>query len=215
MKKHLISILFALVLGVIFCVSASATEAETTKAEKWHSEAYGVTGLVLDYTIDDGYSEMTQRLYSKGDRAVSEVEVDGSMLRIITDSEDIVLFNPDMPIFHVRFKGFTEVITEAFGIVPTEFDADFVKSYEHTEGDKTYYIEEFVDDEGVIYKYYFIGDELIFVDNSITVEEDTFTSRMVIISYEVDDEIFEIPWYSIDLYPLVMIVSLFSLGSLI
>lgn len=211
MKKHLISILFALILGVIFCVSASAADAEPTKAEKWHSEAHGVTGIVLDYTIDDGYTSVTQRLYSKGDKAVSEVDLDGSVIRIIADSEDVIIFNPDMPIFHVKFSGLSEALAGAFETVPTEFTPDFVKSYEHTEGDKTYYIEEFVDDEGIIYKYYFIGDELIFIDNSITVEEDTLTTRMMIISYEVDDEIFEIPWYSINLYPIVMLITMFSI----
>lgn len=211
MKKHLVSILFALILGVIFCVSASATEAEPTKAEKWHSEVGEITNCVIDYTIDDGYSEISQRIYVKGNKAACEMELDGSMLRIIADSKDFILFNPDMPIFHIRYKGLTEDITGAFEAVPEEFEADFVKSSEHTEGNKTYYIEEFVDTEGVVYKYYFVGEELVFIDTVITFEEDTLTTRLVFVSYEVDDEIFEIPWYSIDLYPLVLLITFFSL----
>lgn len=211
MKKHLISILFALILGVIFCVSASATESETTKAETWYNEAHAVTGMISDITIGDGYSSITERVYSKGDKAAAEVDLDGTKIRVITDSKDMILFNPDMPLFHVKFSGFGEIMVEIPEGVPTEFSLDFVKSYEHTEGDKVYYIEEFTDADGMVYKYYFLGDELILVDNLITYEEDTITTRIMIISYEVDDEIFEVPWYSINLYPLVMILTILSL----
>ncbi len=212
MKKHLISIFFALVLGVMFfCVNASATEAETTKAEKWYNEAHAVTGMVTDVTIGDEYSSVTERVYSKGDKGASEIEIDGKLLRIITDSEDVILFYPDMPIFHVKFPGMAEVMLGLIGDVPTEFSLDFVESYEHTEGEKTYYIEEFTDADGTVYKYYFLGDELILVDATITAEGETATTRMMIISYEVDDEIFEIPWYSINLYPIVMLITIFSL----
>ncbi len=211
MKKHLVSILFALILGVIFCVSASATEAEPTKAEKWYNEAHAVTGMVSDITIGDGYSSITERVYSKGDKAAAEVDLDGSKVRVITDSKDLIIFNPDMPIFHVKFSGLGEIMVEIPEGVPTEFSLDFVKAYEHTEGDKAYYIEEFTDADGTVYKYYFLGDELILVDAVISAEGEAVTTRIKIISYEVDDEIFEIPWYSINLYPIVMILTLFSL----
>lgn len=211
MKKHLVSILFALILGVIFCVSASATEAEPTKAEKWYNEAHAVTGMVSDITIGDGYSSITERVYSKGDKAAAEVDLDGSKVRVITDSKDLIIFNPDMPIFHVKFSGLGEIMVEIPEGVPTEFSLDFVKAYEHTEGDKVYYIEEFTDADGTVYKYYFLGDELILVDAVISAEGEAVTTRIKIISYEVDDEIFEIPWYSINLYPIVMILTLFSL----
>ncbi len=212
MKKHLISILFALVFSVLFfCVSASATEAEPTKAEKWYNEAHAVTGMVSDITIGDGYSSITERVYSKGDKAAAEVDLNGSKIRVITDSKDLILFNPDMPIFHVKFSGLGEIMVEIPEGVPTEFSLDFVKAYEHTEGEKTYYIEEFTDADGTVYKYYFLGDELILVDAVVSAEGETITTRIMIISYEVDDEVFEIPWYSINLYPIVMILTLFSL----
>ncbi len=211
MKKHLISMFFALIIGVIFCVSASATEAEPTKAEKWYNEAHAVTGMVTDITIGDEYSSVTQRLYSKGDKAASEIDLDGTRIRVIVDSKNLIIFNPDMPIFHVKFKGLGEIMVEIPEGVPTEFSLEFVKAYEHTEGEKTYYIEEFTDADGTVYKYYFLGDELILVDATIKAESETVTTRMMIISYEVDDEIFEIPWYSINLYPIVMLITMFSL----
>ncbi len=216
MKKHLISIFFALVLSImLFCVSASATEAETTKAEKWYNEAHAVTGMVTDMTIDIGTSSVTERVYSKDGKEAAEIEINGELLRLISDSKDIIMFCPDMPIFHVKFPGMAEIMMGLVGEVPTEFTLDFVKSYEVTEGDATYYVEEFVDVNDNICKYYFLGDELVFLDVDVESGGETATSRVVIISYEVDDEIFEIPWYSINLYPLVMIVALFSLGSLI
>lgn len=212
MKKHLISVFFALVLGVLFfCVSASAAEAETTKAEEWYNEAHAVTGMVMDFTVDDGYTSVTQRLYSKGEKAASEIDLDGSIIRIIANGEDVIIFSPDVPIIHVKFSGLGEALVEIPEGVPTEFSLDFVKAYEQSEGDKTYYIEEFTDADGAVYKYYFSGDELILIDTEITVDGETATTRMMIISYEVDDEIFEVPWYSINLYPLVMLITMFSL----
>ncbi len=211
MKKHLISILFAFVLGVIFCVSASATEADITKAEKWVNEAHSVTGMISDLTVITDYASSTQRLYSKGEKAASDIEINGKSVRLITDSKDLIIFSPDMPLFHVKFKGLGEAMIEIPEGMPTEFSLDFVKAYEHTEGDKTYYIEEFTDEEGILYKYYFVGDELIFMDAEITSGEVSEKVRIVIISYEVDDEVFEIPWYSIDIYPIVMILAILSL----
>ncbi len=216
MKKHLISFFFALVLSImLFCVSASATEAETTKAEKWFNEHHAVTGMVTDMTINYGDSSVTERVYSKDGKEATEVEINGRMLRLISDSKDVIMFYPDMPLFHVKFPGMAEIMMGLIGEVPTEFTLDFVKSYEVTEGDKTYYVEEFIDANGNIGKYYFLGDELIFLEVVVESGGETGTSRSEIVSYEVDDEIFEIPWYSINLYPLVMIVALFSLGSLI
>lgn len=213
MKKHLISVLFALILGVMFfCVSASATEAETTKAEKWYNESHAVTGMVMDLTVDDGYLSSTQRVYSKGSKAASEIDLDGSVLRVISNGKDLILFSPDMPIIHVKFKGLGGALAEVSeGMPATEFALDFVKAYEHTEGEKTYYIEEFTNDDGVIYKYYFLGEELILVDTEVASEGETARVRIMIISYEVDDKIFEVPWYSINLYPIVMLITLFSL----
>lgn len=211
MKKHLISILFALVLGVIFCVSASATDADITKAEKWVNEAHSVTGMISDFTVITDYASSTQRLYSKGEKAASDIEINGKSVRLITDSKDLIIFSPDMPLFHVKFKGLGEAMIEVPEGMPTEFSLDFVKAYEHTEGDKTYYIEEFTDEEGILYKYYFVGDELIFMEAEITDGEVSEKVRIVIISYEVDDEVFEVPWYSIDIYPIVMILTILSL----
>lgn len=215
MKKHLISILFVLILGVIFCVSASATDAEPTKAEKWYNEAHAVTGMVTDITFDIADTSITERVYSKGDKAAAEMNLDGQTLRVIVNSSDLIIYSPETPIFHVKFKGMTEGLVEVPEGIPAEFSLDFVKSYEHTEGEKTYYIEEFNDADGNVYKYYFLGDELILVDAAITAEGETVTTRMMIISYEVDDEIFEIPWYSINIYPIVMLISMFSFVSLI
>lgn len=216
MKKHLISIMFALVLSImLFCVSASATEAETTKAEKWFNEHHAVTGMVTDMTIDYGTTSVTERIYSKDGKEAVDVEVNGRMLRLISDSKDVIMIYPDMPIFHVKFPGMAEILIGLIGEAPTEFTLDFVKSYEVTEGDKTYYVEEFLDKDGNVGKYYFLGDELVFLEAIVESNGETGTTRTAIISYEVDDEIFEIPWYSINLYPLVMIVTLFSLGSLI
>ncbi len=212
MKKHLVSILFALILGVIFCISASATEAETTKAEKWYNEAHAVTGMVMDFTVDIADTSITERVYSKGDKAAAEMDLGDRTLRVIVNSSDLILYSPEMPLFHVRYKGMTEGLVEVVPEgIPAEFSLDYVKAYEHTEGEKTYYIEEFTDADGVIYKYYFLGDDLILVDTEMIVGDETTTSRMMIISYEVDDEIFEVPWYSINLYPIVMLITMFSL----
>ena len=214
MKKHLISILFALVFGILFfCVSASATEAEPTKAEKWYNEAHAVTGMVIDQTTTiSGASSSTVRSSLKDGKEAAEIEINGNTIRLISDGKDLILINPDFSLFHVKFPGMAETLLGLLSVeVPTEFSLDFVKSYEHTEGDKTYYIEEFTDANGTEYKYYFLDDNLILIDFVVSASGETVSSRIMIVSYEVDDKIFEIPWYSINIYPIVMLLTLFSL----
>ena len=93
----------------------------------------------------------------------------------------------------------------------SEFDMTFVKAYQETEGETVYDVEEFLDSESVVCKYYFIGEELDKVET--IVEDETASGKIImdIISYEVDDSIFKVPWYSINIAFLVRILSLFMI----
>lgn len=203
MKKRLISILFALVFGIIFCISASATESELTKTEKWIEQTGRITSGVFDCTLYDGYSVTTQRLYLNDNKMMCEMEADGFKIGVIVEGDDLTVFNPDMRLFHIKYKDVSSNIAEIFETIPAEFEYESVETYECTEADKTYYVEEFVFEDGTVCKCYFLGDELAFIESDTLDGSETVTARTAIVSYEVDDEIFELPWYSINLYPLV------------
>ncbi len=208
MKKTLFSVIFALALSVMFFVTASA--AETTKAEEWFNEAHAVSGMITEVTVETGDAAVTQILYTKGDNAASEVTVNGSTIRIIANSKDMIIFSPDMPFIHIKYRGMMEDIIASTPITDTsEFDLTFVKEYQETEGETVYDVEEFTDSEGGICKYYFIGEELDKVET--IVEDETASGKLImdIISYEVDDSIFKVPWYSINIAFLVRIFGLF------
>ena len=210
MKKTLLSVIFALALSVMLFVTASATE--TTKAEEWYNENHASTGMITELTVGTGDAAVTQLLYTKGDNAASEIAINGSTIRIIANSKDMIIFYPDMPFIHIKYRGMMEDIIASTPVTDTsEFDMTFVKAYQETEGETVYDVEEFLDSESAVCKYYFIGEELDKVET--IVEDETASGKIImdIISYEVDDSIFKVPWYSINIAFLVRILSLFMI----
>ncbi len=211
MKKTLLSVIFALSLSVMFFVTASATE--TTKAEEWYNETHAVTGMIMEVTAEAEGVEVKETLYSKGEKSAAEVMVGNSLIRIITDSKDIIIFSPDMPYIHIKYRGMAEDIISSIPMPDTSiFLPTFVEAYEETVGETVYYVEEFVyEEENIVYKYYFIGDELDKIDALGKENGVTVNTVMDIISYEVDDSVFKVPWYSINIAFLVKLFGLFIL----
>lgn len=211
MKKTLFSVIFALALSVMLFVTASATE--TTKAEEWYSEAHAVTGMIMEVTAETEGVEVSQTLYSKGEKSAAELMVGNSLIRIITDSKDIIIFSPDMPYIHIKYRGMAEDIISSTPMPNlSKFLPTFVKAYEETEGETVYYVEEFIYNDGnIVYKYFFAGEELDKIE--AVGQEDGITVKTVmdIISYEVDDSVFKVPWYSINIAFLVKLFGLFVL----
>ena len=209
MKKTLLSVIFALALSVMFFVTASATE--TTKAEEWFNEAHAVTGMVMEVTAETEGIEVKEILYSKGENSAVEVVVGNSPIRIIANSKDVIIFSPNMPYIHVKYRGMAEDIIASTPLPDvTEFLPTFVKSYEEAAGETVYYVEEFnCEKENIAYKYFFIGDELDKIEAIGQEDGITVKTVMDIISYEVDDSIFKVPWYSINIAFLVRLFGIF------
>lgn len=211
MKKTLFSIIFALALSVMLFVTASA--AETTKAEEWYNSSQASTGLVMDVIMETDAFDIKQTVYTKGEKAASEVVINDSLIRIIADEKDVIIFSPELPFIHIRYRGMIEDITSGLQLqLPetTEFSLTFVKSYEETEGETVYYVEEFInEEEETVSKYYFTDDELDKIKMSSPDAETVLNMIIDIKSYEVDDSIFEIPWYSINIAFLVRLFGWF------
>ncbi len=212
MKKTLFSLIFALALAVMFFVTASATE--TTKTEDWYNSSQAsLNEYVMDIIVDADGFEMKQTVYAKGGKAASETEINGSLIRIIADDKDIIIFSPELPFIHIKYRGMVEDLTLGLKLPETtEFSLVFVESYEEIAGETVYYVEEFIDEEEeTVSKYYFKGDELDRIEMSSPEDETALKMIMDIKSYEVDDSIFKIPWYSINIAFFVRILTLFIL----
>lgn len=211
MRKHLISALVVFIFSVLF-FSVSASAGEATKAEEWYNSSYAVTGMVMEVAVDDGDTEIVQTVHSKGEKAASEIVINGSAIRLIIDNGDLIVFSPDVSIIHLKFSGlggmFTEIYTPE---IPEGFNLIFVKEYRETLGDTTYTVEEFTDKDGNNCKYYFSGNELDFIEAVTEADDIEITMVMDILSYEVDESIFEVPWYSINIAPLVMLFALLGI----
>lgn len=204
MKKTLFSIIFALAMSVLFfCVSASA--AETTKAEEWWNENND-SGVVFDVTQESNGRQIKLKYYSKGENHAFDVKTTDGVFRTILKGKNIITFSPDKPYFKVKLSGVAFIGLEDV----TEFSPGFVKSYEETEGEIVYYVEEFANTigENAVYKYYFIGDELDRIELS---ELTNGNATIEVNSYGVDDSIFKVPWYSLNITFFVILLGLFKL----
>lgn len=213
MKKTLFSIIFALALSVMLFVTASATE--TTKAEEWYNKNAG-SGIVLDATnaYKDG-EKVKMQYYIKDENMMFTVMTSeiGEVRVIVDGGKKITMFSPEIPYIHMKMRltGVSEVIN-SFNVA--NLSPGFVKSYEETDGETVYYVEEFANTiyEDAVYKFYFIGDELDKIE-IVSYENGTRQSRMAlkITSYGVDESIFKVPWYSINITFLVILFGLFKL----
>lgn len=209
MKKTVFSIIFALALSVMLFVTASATE--STKAEEWYNENND-SGIVLDVTqVSDG-KKIKMTAYSKGENFAADFKTNAGVLRIILNSKDVIAFSPDKPYFHMKLRGITKNITFITFDV-TEFSPGFVKSYEETDGETVYYVEEFANNIGeeMVYKFYFTGDELDRIEATGQYNGSAQEMTMDINSYGVDDSIFKVPWYSFNITFFVILFGLFKL----
>ncbi len=211
MKKTLFSVIFALALSFMMFVTASATE--TSKAEEWYYSNKAATGLVVDVIVEKDGTEVKQTLYSKGEKSATEAMIGNSLIRIITDSKDVIIFNPETPFIHVKYRGMAEDIIASTPLPDnTKFLLTFVKSYEETVGETVYYVEELVHEkESTVYKYYFIGNELDRIEATQQKDGATINATMDIISYEVDESVFKVPWYSINIAFLIKLFMIFAL----
>lgn len=205
--KKITSIVLTAVILIMSVFSVSAFAQEQTKAEKWIQNNQG-QNLEYEFLLysEIGNSQSTNHAYVKGDKIsiiadIPLTETETFKLKVVVSDGYLYMLLPSFPFFHLKYRA-DDVIGSSLDDITSIEDMTLVNSYEITEGQITYYIEEYADDKGTTGKFYFIGDELFKTETSGVDENglSVYTS-LEIISREVDDSVFEIPWYSVNISP--------------
>lgn len=159
---------------------------------------------VITYSVN-GEEETVAKLYLKGEKLafISDLPLTETIsikIKLIVDDGKSYLLFPNFPFVYLELEDVEydlNDITNAEGMT-------LVKSGEITQGNTTYYVEEYSADDGSTYKIYFIGDEFVKTEVSYTDEYGNLTRGTTeIVSYEVDDSVFRILWFSADLTPIL------------
>lgn len=204
--KRIISIFLIAIILIISVFSVNAFASEQTKAEKW---AENWTEDIKNQKVE---CEMSWDTISYGEKYNSHVYIKGENLSFITDLPITETFSikvniiindgycymylTSFPFFHIKVQQDFWSYDEIF---PFE-EVVLVDAKEVTENQTTYYVEEYAADNGMLIKWYFIGDKLIKIQFEYTDEYGDYTYNCFeIISDEVDDSVFQVPWYSIDI----------------
>ncbi|MBQ9851171.1 MAG: hypothetical protein IJO36_10760 [Clostridia bacterium] len=183
--KKLLSLLLAFVLAVgVFSIAAYADNHQLPDFSAISAEVY--------LTNPDG---VTNHLYLKNGKAF----VDGMKLpifngisiktNILLDGNYLYIYLTSFPLFYFKFN-----VGEIEYIDPTDTEYTYIKSYNEKIGNTTYYVDEYMH-EDTTSKYYYLNDEFKFCKSI----EDGYTTTMTLESTDVDDRIFKIPFYSINI----------------
>lgn len=199
--KKLLSIFFAIVF-VFSAFSLNAFAAETTRIEEWSKEHFPPYELGAKVTIND---ETIQTFYVKDKMIAGYAPVSENFnMNFIVKNNCIYLYFKAFPFFHLKIENIPEDYLNFDSIDLPE--ASFEGSGTVILNSEEYYVEQFIAEDGAIIGYYFIGDELKYIETD-TIEDGYSTHiKVEILTTEVNDEIFELPFFSINLAPLINFV---------
>lgn len=213
--KKIISILIASTILILSVFSVNAFAA-TPKTDALLDKLE--TATEVSVTIRSGEtmlfgvipSTITNTVAVKGNDICYEYSAGFLKARIVTADDGLYGFSPTLPYFYAKmgnnnpFEGADvwSLVLDAANI--TQGFIRYIKSYEETVDGKTYYVEEYDDREFVTSKFYYIGDELVWLnvtDSSTGSVQNTYFED---ISFDVDDSMFDVPKNALDLSPILM-----------
>ena len=202
MKKFLSVILSLILILSAFCITASA--AYEPKAEAAIKNFDFEKGVQFEFHID---GIPTTTLYVKGDKIASEMNVEGHNLKLILKGDSLYMYFTDFPFVYFEHKD-SEMpeLKDALGTL--EFDAQFIEGSEtvYKFETETYYVEKYATDDGETIEYYFLGDELKLIKST---DDENATTEIEIVSTEVDDDVFELPFFSFNITPIFELLTSF------
>lgn len=221
MKKTLSIIIATIILVMsVFSVNAFAAETKTDALlnQLKDSKEVAVSLEAGDIPLFGNNSDASDTFYVKGDKAAYEYKAGFINIRVVLNGDEIVAFIPAFPYIHVKLEtkalgslNIGALIEEATKV--TTGVLNYVDTYEEDLGGVKYTVEEYNDRAQVTSKFYYEGDDLkiLRVDDKKTfsVQNTYFNS----IEFEVDDSIFELPFISFDVTPLLQGLFISLLGS--
>ncbi|MBR5562524.1 MAG: hypothetical protein IKW12_05160 [Clostridia bacterium] len=203
MKKFISVFMTTIILVMsVSCVNAFAQE--QTKTDKWlESDAKNE----IEFTIRDfgDSSSNGYHYYLKNNKicikkTVQITDYFSVEIKIIYDSKNLYILFSDFPYFYFKYPAneITDILTnDDYSIQELEFAGSIEKEILS----KTYTVEEFKNEKGEFVKYYFSEDTLNRSDFCFFDEEGNKRHMtMDIKSYNVNEQEFKIPWYSLCIY---------------
>lgn len=197
MKKFL-SVFFAIVL-IFSAFSLNAFAAETTRIEEWGKEHFPPYELGAKVTIND---ETIQTFYIKDKMIAGNVPVSENInIDIIMKEDCTYLYFKAFPYFHLKFEDVPEdyLNFDSIDLPEASFDGSGTVILNSEE----YYVEQFIAEDGTIVRYFFDGNDLKYIEAEDYVDGYYNHTIIEILTTEVDDEVFELPFFSINLAPLI------------
>lgn len=203
MKKFISAVLTAIIL-IISVFSVNVFAQEQTQVEKWIQDFENYE-LEIKATSYYAGQKTVSKLYIKDKNiaAISTLPISKSYtaeIKAIIKDGYSCLYLTSFPFLHIKVKTNDNIFQS---IDPFEFI--YSKSYEIQDGSTTYYIEEFTDkNSDTLIKYYFVGDNLMRVEADGTDEYGDYSPSVIeILSDKVNDNEFRIPFFSINIFPLI------------
>lgn len=215
MKKIISVILSVLITISVFSIGAFSVDAEPTRFEKWMSnhEVDNELAVQINVRIDGllaGF--LKSNAYLKGDNLAMTFDFDGKEIKMVSRDDDLLIFFAKFPFMHYKMK--SEVI---FGSGDTDLSGySFDGEYELVLEERAFWVEEYTfESDGEKYQVsaYFEGDELKKITVGQNITDMDMEIEFEILSEEVDDEVFKLPTFSLDVTFFVDI--LLKLGILI
>ena len=213
MKKTISVLLSVLIAISVFSIGAFAAETEPTKFEKWISNHEVDNELAVKLNVHAGGYLMgfiKADAYFKGDNFAMTIDFNGREIKMVAEDDDLLIFLTKIPFMHYRMKA-----EDVFGSENMDFsDFSFDREYELVIEERTFWVEEYTfESDGEKYQMsaYFEGDELEKITVVQNIADMDIELEFEILSYEVDDKMFKMPFISIDVTFLVDILLKFGL----
>ncbi len=210
MKKTLSIILSAILIISVFSLNAFAANTKTeTLLNKLNTEKeVAVTLTAGDIPLFGANSDATDTIYIKDKKAAYEYNAGFINVRLVLDDDGIVAFLPIFPYIHVKLDSKAIGSVDIWGLINDATNVtlgvlNFVKSYNEEVDGKTYYVEEFNDRAQVTSKFYYDGDDLRILKVTDAKTGSVQYTYFEDISFDVDDNIFELPLISFDMTPIL------------
>ena len=216
--KKIISVILSAVILVMSAFSVNAFAQEQTRVEKWYENLTDITEYELIMKTKIGNMEADARCYCEnGDIAiVTDIPLSDEKdigIKAIAKDGCFYLTFPSLPFLYLKYDLEETPISDVFSETVSYEDLTLINAGETNEYGTTYYLEEYSVDENVSVKYYFEGENLCFsVASEVDEEGNEFEYISKFVSFEVDDSVFEIPWYSINITPIVILLSELLVG---
>ena len=213
MKKS-ISVLIASIILIMSVLSVNAFAADSPKTDALLNKLETATEVSITLRAGETKlfgilpAQITNTIAVRGNNVCYQYDAGFLNARIVANDDGIFGYMPTLPFFYVKMdynpiKG-ADVWSMVLGAADlTQALTRYLKSYNETVGDTTYYVEEYDDREFVTSKFYYVGDDLkmlVVTDSSTGSVQYTYFDD---ISFKVDDSMFETPAMAFDLSPLL------------